>query len=237
MNHRKFFIVIAALFVLFGLTTSVALAQDPDNGKVIWEEQVWQCQRCHGEMGQGKWGRPLSNSELTAQEWIAQVRNPRRFMPHFSEDQVTDEQIIDIHAYVTSLPDPGDFTRAEANLPADAPEGQMLIAQKNCIACHGETGPVDRFVERGEVPTADAVIAQLRNPKQFMPSFSEDQVSDAEAALIADFLAQQVASQTPPEALPQSGSQLPNYPLILLLSGVGLLLVGLAFRLRKLIVS
>ncbi len=247
MNARKIFVIMLMLVVGFVLSTSAALAQDPDNGKVVWEEEVWQCQRCHGEMGEGKWGRPLSNSELTAEEWITQVRTPRRFMPHFSEAQVSDQQITDIHAYITSLPAPsGDFTRAEANLPADAPEGQMLIAQKNCIACHSETGPINRFVERGEAPTAEAVIAQLRTPQNLMPSYTEDQVSDEEAALIADFLAEEFAAQAAPAdatetgdqaeepaTLPQSGGEQPNYPLIFMAGGLGLLLVGLTVRWRK----
>lgn len=254
MNLYKFFVITFMLAVGFGLSTSAALAQDPDTGKVVWEEEIWQCQRCHGAMGEGMWGRPLSNSELTAEEWIAQVRMPRRFMPHFSEAQVTDQQIIDIHAYITSLPAPsGDFMRAEANLPADAPEGQMLIAQKNCIACHSETGPIDPFVERGEVPTAEAVVAQLRSPKNFMPSFTEDQVSDDEAAIIADFLAEEFAAQAAstdtsqdatdtgdqaePATLPQSGGEQPNYPLIFMAGGLSLLLVGLTIRWRRWIAS
>lgn len=240
MRMSKLTAVLMAL-VLIGLTTSVAYAQDPANGQTIWEEQVWQCSMCHGAMGEGMWGRPLSNSNLTAQEWIDQVRNPRQNMPAFSEAQVTDEQIIDIHAYVTSLPEPADFTRADPGLPADAPEGQVLIAQKNCIACHTETGPINRFINRGERPTVEAVIAQLRSPQERMPMFSEDQVSDAEAALIADFLAQQFDSQAgdetgdeaeAPATLPQSGGT-PTSPLVWLALGTGLLLIGLAAWRRR----
>lgn len=232
INIRKFSILVLISLVIMALSTSVAFAQDPANGKVVWEEQVWQCSRCHGAMGEGMWARPLSNSTLTAQEWITQVRTPRRFMPSFSEEQVSDQQIMDIHAYITSLPAPtGDFTRAEANLPADAPEGQQLIAQKNCIACHSETGPIQGFVERGEMPTAEAVIKQLRTPFQNMPSFSPDQVSDAEAAAIADFLASEFAAQAAPAALPQSGQAGPsNVPVVLLLAGGGLVLIGLVLR-------
>lgn len=257
MNIRKLFVVIAALVVMVSLTTSAAFAQDPDNGKVAWEEQVWQCQQCHGANGEGLWVRPLSNSESTAQEWIEQVRNPRRFMPAFSEAQVTDEQIIDMHAYVTSLPEPAaDFAPQDAGTFAS--DGQNLMAQKRCIACHtdevqtGQGRRITDFVEQGIVPTADIVIAQLRTPRNFMPSFSEDQVSDEEAALIADYLAEQVSSQLPagdvapapseetseaaPEALPQSGADQPaQTPLVLLLSGVGVFMLGLLFRLRRVI--
>jgi len=226
----KLVVSVLAIAIFTGVATSTALAQDPDNGKTLWEEQVWQCSQCHGPAGEGKFGRPLTNSTLTAVEWIAQVRTPRRFMPTFSDTQVTDEQITDMHAYINSLPEPtGEFARTDPGIPADAPEGQQLIAQKNCVACHGENGPINGFIERGEVPTADGVIAQLRTPFRAMPTFSTDQVSDAEATLIAEFMAEQVSSaETAPAALPQSGADhSAGLPLAyLLVAGGGLLLIG-----------
>ena len=128
---------------------------------------------------------PLAGSTKTAQEFIDQVRSPRRNMPSFSAEQISDQMITDIHAYVGSLPEVTDFTRPDAGLPADAPQGQVLLVEKRCIACHGDTGPINGFIERGETPTAERVINQLRTPFKNMPSFSPEQVSDAEAALIA----------------------------------------------------
>ncbi|MDX1520692.1 MAG: c-type cytochrome [Anaerolineae bacterium] len=227
-------VAVAALVavLLLALSVSSAFAQDPDAGQAAWEGEVWQCSACHGGEGEGLFGRPLSNSTLSADEWIDQVRNPRNFMPRFSADQVTDQQITDIHAYITSLPAPADFTRMSVELPPDAPEGQQLIVQNNCVACHGETGPIERFIDRGETPTAERVIAQLRTPFSLMPSFSEDQVSDADAALIAEFMAAQIAEQAPPEALPQAGEASSTPTTLLLLFGSGLLLVlgGLVAR-------
>jgi mono/diheme cytochrome c family protein len=195
---RKILMVVLALIGLMGLTTSVALAQDPDRGKVLWAEEAL-CKQCHGDMGEGKWAKPLAgDDELTAEEWIAQARSPRRRMPSFSEAQVSDEQIRDIYAYLTSLPSPRQIGVQQPDLPADAPPGQTLIAEKRCIACHGPTGPVTPFNTRGELPTAEAVIAQLRQPKDNMPSFSQSQVSDEEAAVIAEFLAAQFSPPLQP---------------------------------------
>lgn len=228
---RKLLSLVTGVLVLTALTTSVAFAQDPDNGKVLWEEEVWQCAACHGPAGEGMWAGPRAGDEKTAQEWIDQVRNPRRNMPSFSADQVSDEQIIDMHAYITSLPAVEDFTPADAGLPADAPEGQMLIVEKRCVACHGDTGPIKGFIDRGEVPTAEAVINQLRTPFNRMPSFSESQVSDEEATLIAEFMAQQVSQETPPETLPSSGSStVSQIWLYLLLAGSAFVITGLALR-------
>ena len=232
-NFRQLFLFVLTISILSVLTTSVALAQDPANGKVIWEEQA-ACQRCHGPEAQGLWAGPLAGSTKTAQEWIEQVRNPRRNMPHFSPEKVSDQMIIDMHAYVSSLPPVTDFTPNDAGLPADAPQGQMLLVEKRCVACHTTTGPINNFVKRGEAPTAEAVIKQLRTPFNNMPAFRPEQVSDEEATQIADFLAQEFAAQSPPPALPQSGgSGIPLvWPIALLLIGGGVVTAGVVLRRR-----
>jgi len=223
----KLFTVVLLVTALLVLATSVAFAQDPGNGQLLWQEQVRQCRSCHGEEGQGGWGAPLAGSEKDAQAWIAQVRTPRNRMPSFSTEQISDEMIIDMQAFVSSLPKPDSFTPMEADLPADAPEGQVLLVEKKCVACHGVTGPVNRFVDRGEMPTVEAVVTQLRTPFRNMPSFSEAQVSDAEAALITDFL----VSQVPPESLPQSGGTVIYNVILLLLVGGALVMLGATIRL------
>lgn len=246
---RKLVILIPAVLVFLSLTASVALAQDPANGKTVWEQQVWQCSRCHGAQGEGVFARPLSNSTSTEDEWIAQVRNPRRFMPHFSETQVSDQQIRDMHAYITALPDPtGDFQRKDPGITASHP-GQELMVQKNCVACHedvvatGQGQMIEGLVQRGVTPTTDVVLKQLRTPFKLMPAYNESQVSDDEAAQIADYLSTLVSDQaaaapaatpasTPaPANLPATGAETSTtLPLIILLVGGGLALVGLTLR-------
>ena len=227
---RKVLMMVVLVAVFSGLATSMVLAQDPANGKVVWEEQT-ACQRCHGPAGEGLWSGPLSGSEKTAEEWIEQVRTPRPNMPTFSADKVSDEQIVDMHAYITTLVKLEEFTPQDAGLPADAPQGQMLLVEKRCVACHSTTGAIKGFIERGEVPTAEAVITQVRTPRKWMPSFSAEQVSDAELALIADFMATEVAEQSPPATLPTSGSsQSGQWPLVMLFVGGSLALGGLAVK-------
>lgn len=221
---RKTLTVILATLVLVSLSTSIAFAQDPDNGKRIWEEEIWQCSRCHGANGEGVFGAPLAGTDKTADEFIAQVRTPRKRMPMFSEDQISDDQIRDIQAYMASLPEPAAPGFKQIELPEDAPEGQKLIVEKRCVACHTETGiEFTRFSKGEAIPSAEGVIAQLRMPFKNMPSFNEEQVSDAEAALIAEFQ----ASQTPPGDLPQSGDAGPTrLPMTLAIAGLALLTVG-----------
>ena len=227
----KLSVLAALLLTLLALTYSVALAapppQDATAGQGAWEQAL--CKNCHGASGEGLWAGPLAGSEKTAEEFISQVRSPRRFMPHFTAEQVSDQVITDMHAYLSSLTKPASFTPADAGLADTAPEGQKLLVEKRCVACHTTTGPVKAFTSRGETPTAQAVIAQLRTPRQFMPSFSPEQVSDAEATLIAEFLASQVA----PATLPTSGGAPSVFlPLALFLVSGGLLLTGIVCRYR-----
>jgi mono/diheme cytochrome c family protein len=249
---RRLFSSGLLLILLLGLTTAVAFAQDPVEGKRIWDEEAL-CKNCHGAEGEGMWGAPLAGRQSTAQEWITQVRTPRRSMPSFSEAQISDQAITDIHAYLTSLPEPADFTPAAAELPADAHPGQTLIVEKRCVACHTETGPIRGFVARGEAPTVEFVLNQVRNPRENMPSFSEGQVSDEEVAQIVEFLNVEFAEQTSAEAapaesapaqqeaapaqegpatLPTSGGDVStSLPVLLLTLGAGLLIVGaMAYR-------
>lgn len=228
----KIMIGLLGLLLMMALTTSVALAaphqQDPVNGEQLWQDNL--CKNCHGETGEGMWAGPLAGSDKTAEEFITQVRTPRRNMPAFSAEQVSDAAITDMHAYLTTLTRPEDFAPADASLPADAPQGQQLIAEKRCIACHGPTGPVRGFANRGETPTVEGVLQQVRTPFRNMPAFNAEQVSDAEVAAIAEFLIAQVSA--PPE-LPKSGeADTLTTPLALLILGVGLVLTALFLRLR-----
>jgi mono/diheme cytochrome c family protein len=226
----RFALWLSVMAMVLGLTAAMALAappaQNPDNGKAAWDQAL--CKNCHGAAGEGKWAGPLAGSEKTAEEFVAQVRSPRNRMPHFSPEKVSDQMVIDMHAYLTSLPKPAAFTPADAGLPADAPAGQQLIVEKRCVACHTTTGPIQGFIDRGETPTAQIVITQLRTPRNNMPMFAVEQVSDEEAGLIAEFLASQVSQ---PPSLPATGSSGPSgWLLILPVLGGVLLLAGLALR-------
>lgn len=237
---RKLFVLMPTVLALLVLTTSVALAQDPTAGEKTWKEQVWQCARCHGPNGEGLWARPLSNSTATEDEWIAQVRTPRRFMPSFSDTQVSDQQIKDMRAFILTQPAPAaDFKPKDPGTATDP--GENTMRQGRCIACHEEaivsaSGPtINSMIERGVTPTAESVLKQLRTPFKNMPAYTAAQVPDEAAAPIAAFLTAQVekAKQAQaPAALPTSGGDSPDttLPLTILLIGSGLALAGLTLR-------
>jgi mono/diheme cytochrome c family protein len=147
-------------------------------------------------------------------------------MPALSEEQVSDQTIVDMHAYLAQLTKPEGFAPQDAGLPDDAPEGQKLLVAKRCVACHSTSGPINGFIRREETPTVAGVVAQLRNPRQNMPSYSVEQVSDDEAALITEFLVAQIA----PPALPTAGGEPYLSMVVWILAGVSLLMLGLLWR-------
>ena len=68
-----------------------------------------------------------------------------------------------------------------------------------------------------------------------MPTYREDQVSDAEATLIADFLAEQYALQAAPATLPTSGADTPTSQTAWWLTLIGSLALALGLVVRILL--
>lgn len=197
---RRSFILSLSLLILMGLSATAAFAQDPERGQTIYAES--NCKWCHGENGEGVWGRTLAGSEADAADWVNQVRNPRNNMPSYSEAQIPDQDIIDMHAHFSSQPAPDEpGYNTQEPVPEDAHPGQVAMFENRCVACHGPNGP-GGFARRNEVPQVEDIRTQVRTPRRNMPSFSEEQVTEEEIVAITEFLASQVS---PPE-LPQSGA-------------------------------
>jgi LPXTG-motif cell wall-anchored protein len=198
---------------------------DAVKGKTTWEKSL--CARCHGEKGEGKFAGPRAGDTRTAAQWITQVRTPRANMPAFEASKVSDADITDMLDYMKTLPAVTGFAAPASTAKAGDPPGKALIFQKRCIACHGENGPVAAFTSTNRVPATADVLKQLRTPKANMPVFSATQVSETEAAQIADFLALQ-AKAAP---LPKTGD-----PVSLgMIAALGAVLLGGGLALRKLV--
>jgi len=199
---------------------------DAAKGKVTWEKS--KCASCHGPAGEGKFAGPRAGDTRTAADWIKQVRTPRANMPMFTATQVSDADITDMNDYMKTLPAVTGFTPPASTAKAGDPPGKALIFQKRCVACHGENGPVAQFTNTNRVPTTEAVLKQLRTPKANMPTFSATQVSETEAAQIADFLALQAKAAPAAAPLPKSGDPV-SLGLVAALGAV-VLAGGLAIR-------
>lgn len=233
---RKIWFSLAVALILAGLVSGAVLAQttgDATRGQQIWQQAG--CKNCHGANGEGALAAPRAGDGKTVEEWIKQVRTPRANMPAFSEAQISDQAIADMQAYMQTLSAPASFSPTQFPVPANAHPGLTLMAQKRCVACHGDGAQFVqmRFVSQGRTVTADAVIKQLRTPAQFMPMFNATQVSDEQAGQIADYLKSLTA--TAPAALPKAGGELPvtGWSIFLLLAGVAMLLIGALTTVRR----
>jgi mono/diheme cytochrome c family protein len=232
---RKVWFATAVALVLAGLVSGAVFAQtggDAARGQEIWQQA--NCKNCHGADGEGAYAAPRAGDGKTAEEWIKQVRTPRVNMPTFSAAQVSDQAIADMQAYMQTLAAPASFAPKQFPLPANAHPGLTLMAQKRCVACHGDGVQFVqmRFVSQGRAVTTEAVIKQLRTPAEFMPMFSATQVSDEQAAQIADYLSS--LTKAAPATLPKSGgeSAVSAWSMLMLLSGLAMLLIG-AFTLAR----
>ena len=206
---KKALFVVGVLVLMLFVFANGASAQapgDPVKGKTLWDQGT--CKNCHGANGEGKYAGVRAGDTRVAADWIKQVRTPRANMPAFAAAQVSDQDLTDMLAYMKTLTAPtGTFTAVTYTAQPNDPPGKVLMTQKRCWGCHGDN-PIGgvlaqgRFVNQGRAPSAEIVIKQLRTPAQRMPSFSATQVTDAEAAQIADYLKSLAATLTPATPAP-----------------------------------
>ena len=228
---RRLWFAFASVLIMLGLITGVAFAQagDVERGKKLWTE-VKLCKNCHGANGEGFYAGPRAGDGKSLAAWITQVRTPRANMPHFNDAQVSDQEIADMWEYMQTLTKPASFTPKQYELQANASEGQKLMAQKRCVACHGDFAQMLKFrfvAQNRTVIDAAMVIKQLRTPAKNMPSFSAAQVSDEQAAQIAAFLQTQLNTvSAAPTTLPVSGGEQSASPWPIVMIIVGLVMLG-----------
>jgi len=187
-------IVLLVLSALFAMTVAAQGTGDPANGKAQWAQRA--CKNCHGTDGEGKYAAPLAGTTRTSAEWITQVHTPRANMPAFTTAQISDTVITDLWAYIKTLTKPASFTPMSTTVPAGALPGHQLTVDKRCVACHGDFKAFvkTRFIDQNREVTTDAVLKQLRTPAKNMPMFGAAQVTDAQAAQIADFVKAQAVA-------------------------------------------
>ena len=91
------------------LASSAALAAgNADKGKVAYEKHG--CWQCHGTVGQGGMnGKPLAPKPMALEAFNVFVRNTNGAMPPYQKAILSDDELADIHAYLSSIPAPKDY--------------------------------------------------------------------------------------------------------------------------------
>ena len=85
-----------------------ALAASVENGKEAFVKHG--CWQCHGFVGQGGVAGPkLAPEPIPAEAFTAFVRTTNRAMPPYSEAILPNDDLADIHAFLTAVPKPKDY--------------------------------------------------------------------------------------------------------------------------------
>ena len=111
MRHHMFRVALAALAagVLFG--HSSAVAADAAKGKADFMK--YGCWQCHGTEGQGSAitsaGKVLAPDPMPLETFVAFVRSTNRAMPPYSEKVLPNEDLADMHAYLSTIPKAKDY--------------------------------------------------------------------------------------------------------------------------------
>jgi mono/diheme cytochrome c family protein len=102
-ENTKAFIALVIMLVAdqYGSSGQQAKVGDAGNGKRVFTS--YYCYACHGTEGQGGVG-PRLIARATADPLIRYVRKPSGVMPAYTSKVISEQDLIDIHAYLKSIP-------------------------------------------------------------------------------------------------------------------------------------
>src|SRR5258706_14147250 len=91
------------------IATTSAFAQEKPEGSADRGKQTYtkyMCYACHGTVGQGAdrgTGPQIAPKVLPYPAFALQVRNPRLDMPAFRKEFLSDQELADIYAYLSTI--------------------------------------------------------------------------------------------------------------------------------------
>jgi mono/diheme cytochrome c family protein len=111
MSRQMFRLALAALAAGVVLGHGPAFAADAAKGKAAFMK--YGCWQCHGTEGQGSaitsQGKVLAPDPMPLETFVAFVRSTDRGMPPYSEKVLPNDDLADMHAYLSSIPKPKDY--------------------------------------------------------------------------------------------------------------------------------
>ncbi|HBY96809.1 MAG TPA: hypothetical protein DEP84_23155 [Chloroflexi bacterium] len=166
--------------------TPVAPQEQVEEGQFLF--YALGCFYCHGVKAEGAVGPRLARTSISLDKVISQVYQPEDEMPAFSKERVSERDLAAIYAYLHSLDPLGPRPTITADSP-DSAAGATLYRYFGCFGCHGSQGE-GKFGPplAGIALSFKEMRARVREPKQPMPPFGPEYVSDEELAHIYAFL-------------------------------------------------
>ena len=176
------------------LRAAPASAGKVDAGKAFWQAQM--CQYCHGVEGEGAWGPDLAGRGLSEAQIKHSLRQPYGLMPSYTETQVSDQTVADLHAFLETLPKAEQFGPWRwQNPPPGAPEGQRLQSAFGCGQCHEPELAIPRRWVGGVDKNADFAYFSKqiyqhteKYPKGRMGNYSRDRLPEIVLRVIFQFM-------------------------------------------------
>jgi len=111
MRHHMFRVALAAFAAGVLLGHGSAVAADAAKGKADFMK--YGCWQCHGTEGQGSAitsaGKVLAPDPMPLETFVAFVRSTNRAMPPYSEKVLPNEDLADMHAYLSTIPKAKDY--------------------------------------------------------------------------------------------------------------------------------
>jgi mono/diheme cytochrome c family protein len=103
MNARRVMLALAAFAAGLVLGNATTFAASAEKGKQLFLKHG--CWQCHGESGQGGIaGRTLAPDPLPFEALKTFVRTTDRAMPPYREQILSDDDLVEIYAYLQSIP-------------------------------------------------------------------------------------------------------------------------------------
>ncbi len=140
------------------------VAPDPARGQQIWQQKP--CIGCHGAQAEGNIGPRLAGTVLEFDEVLFRVRTGKAPMPAFSEQEVSDQELQDIYAWLKSLAPPTSAPEPTSTGPTPAPS-QALPPKEHLMAFweHVNWVKVHSDFAKDASPTIQAVQERVNKAK------------------------------------------------------------------------
>jgi len=106
-------------------------------GKALFTGPGIECNRCHGNQGEGGFGPIIAGRTLSPEQFQRGLRQGR-IMPMYPPSIITDREAADMLAYLNSLPPVVQKGPLRVSVPDNAAPGQRVAIETiGCAQCHG----------------------------------------------------------------------------------------------------